>query len=725
MIPDLDKLNPDQREAVTCVKGPLLVLAGAGSGKTRVITYKVAHLVFDHGVSPGAIMALTFTNKAAREMAGRIEAITRLPVKGMLIGTFHSVCARLLRRERVMGGAFTIFDTDDQKKIIREVLNKLGWSDSRNFSPGDVQGRISGLKNRMITPKRFEQQVVNVFDEQFAAIYRKYEEEKKKSDGMDFDDLLLETVALLMERADVLERYRRRVEHLLVDEYQDTNLPQYEMVRLLSGLHRNITVVGDDDQSIYSWRGSDLRNILEFEKAFPDAKTVRLTRNYRSTGLILEAANAVIGHNKARKEKSLWTDGPRGEKIDLFHVQNEQEEAREIVLAVRTRALKEAAVFYRTNSQSRAIEDELRNAGIPYAIVGGLRFYERREIKDLLAYLRLLANPRDAVSLSRVINVPRRGIGDQTWGKLAEYADRNNLSGMESLSRLDAMESLTARERGALSGFRDLMADLSAKRSETDMVSFAGYVTERTKYLEYLRETADEQADERIENVSEFVNAMGEYVERTAEPALEGFLEEVALMTDLDEMQDEAAVRVILMTLHASKGLEFDDVFITGLEDGLFPISRAEEAGDIEEERRLFYVGLTRARKRLALYFTAQRRRFGTTTSSFPSPFLAEVPDACLRKIDRVYREERPVRAAPPPGPRESVQQPMPLYEDFSQEDRPLQTGTKVRHPIWGRGIILSLSGFSDNMKAVIRFDNSAVKKVMVKYAKLEPVHGN
>ena len=726
MTMDLSTLNPMQREAVTRVQGPLLVLAGAGSGKTRVITSKVAHLIFDHHVSPGRIMALTFTNKAAREMASRIESLIRMPVRGLLIGTFHSICARLLRQEGVMGGRFTIFDTEDQKKIIRGALEKLGLSESRHLSPGDVQARISGLKNRMVGPDLFERRIGSVFDEQFAAVYRKYEAEKTRNNGLDFDDLLLETVGLFRSRAEVLEKYCARVEYLLVDEYQDTNLPQYELVRLLSGQRRNITVVGDDDQAIYSWRGADIRNILEFEKAFPETAIVRLEQNYRSTRVILEAANTVIRHNKSRKGKALWTLGPAGDLIDVTFVRDEQEEAHEIVSRVRSRGLTDAAVFYRTNAQSRPVEDALRNAGLPYIIVGGVRFYERREIKDLLAYLRLIANPGDSLSLSRIINVPRRGIGERTEGTLAACAEQQGISAFEALLRLETVEGLSSREKASLASFRDLMRPLMEKRADTGMTDFIRLVAEKSGLLESLRSSEEEQAAERAENISEFVNAAGEYAERAENPSLEGFLEEVALMTDIDEVKEGETAPVTLMTLHASKGLEFDHVFITGLEDGLFPFTRAAEEGDVEEERRLFYVGLTRARKWAGLFHAAQRRRFGALTSAFPSPFLLELPEHCVRRTDRVSFEASPApRRAYSPGPeREDRTRRMPRYEDYSQEEGTLRAGDRVRHPLWGSGTVVSLSGFSENTRAVIRFDNDAVKKVVLKYARLEPAAG-
>ena len=724
---DLSHLNPPQREAVLHDSGPLLVLAGAGSGKTRVITYKIARYVFDLNVSPHRIMALTFTNKAAREMKGRIEKLIGGQVRGLWIGTFHSVCARILRSEKIYGGNFVIYDVDDQKKLIKKILEQMGLSDNRRYSPGEVQGRISGLKNKMITPEMFERHINNSFDDQFGKIYLAYEEELRRSNAFDFDDLILKTAALLARDAVIREKYQNAVQYLLVDEYQDTNLAQYEVLKSLSALHRNITVVGDDDQSIYSWRGADLRNILEFEKSFPDAKVVRLEQNYRSTKTILAAANTVIKNNKGRKDKTLFTELEKGERIDMFRVEDEKEEAREILRLLRAGTLKDTAIFYRTNAQSRPLEDALRNTGLPYIIVGGLKFYERMEIKDVLAYFRVIANPADSISLMRIINVPRRGIGDKTLDRLTAFADSRKETLSFALDCLEEIGDLSAREMTTLSGFRDLLRSLRKSREEETLLAFAGTVMAKTGYLAHWEESEEEEAGDRLENLSELINAVTEYIDRSDPATLDGFLEEVSLLTDIDDLKETDHDFVTLMTLHASKGLEFDRVFIAGLEDGLFPMIRDNDGeNQMEEERRLFYVGLTRAKKSATLFHAVFRRRFGSAMACLPSPFLSELPEECIRKLDKTVqvRPEREERQAYRPAVKSAEVAPAaPRYEEYSQDEVVYRAGMRVVHPLWGQGTITGVSGFDDNMKATVKFDNTAEKKLFLKYAKLEPVY--
>ncbi|MFH0920484.1 MAG: UvrD-helicase domain-containing protein [Fibrobacterota bacterium] len=739
MALDLSILNERQREAVLHDRGPLLVLAGAGSGKTRVITYKIGRCVFDLNVPPRHIMALTFTNKAAGEMQQRVEALTGIPARGLWIGTFHSLCARILRIEKHGGGNFVIYDSDDQKKVLKAVLRQLGLAEDKRCQPSDVHPRISGLKNKLITPEAFKGLAVGPFDEKFAQIYAAYEKQLVLNNALDFDDLILKAIQRLREDDGVREKYQRNIEHLLVDEYQDTNLAQYELVRLFSGLHRNVTVVGDDDQSIYSWRGADIRNILEFEKSYPDAHTVRLEQNYRSTQVILDAANAVIRNNRGRKPKTLFTDNKGGEPVEVIGCADEEQEAREIVLRVRANGLFSTAIFYRTNSQSRAIEDALRNAGLPYVIVGGLRFYERREIKDVLAYLRSLVNESDGVSLARIINVPRRGIGDKTWERLAANASQRGLSARAALARLEDIPELSSREVRALTAFRGLMDELQTALLETEPVAFVRLVIEKSGLLAALQDSEEEGAAERLANVSELVNAVDEYCQRTESPTLTGFLEEAALLTDIDTLKEGGSGEAVtLMTLHASKGLEFDRVFIAGLEEGLFPIMRADSTpADLEEERRLFYVGLTRARKKARIFYAHSRRRFGTYTTAPPSCFLEELPESCVLRADlsevagSLLQRPGAVLAAPRKRafePRERGRREEAGVSTWnaaipeSQEEVLLRQGQRVAHPLWGEGVIQELSGFNDNLKAVIKFGNSQVKKVMVKYAKLEPV---
>ncbi|MBL8027427.1 MAG: DUF3553 domain-containing protein [Fibrobacteres bacterium] len=728
---DLSILNEPQREAVLHDSGPILVLAGAGSGKTRVITHRVARCLFDLGMRPWEIMALTFTNKAAREMNERVEKLINQSTKGLWIGTFHSICARILRYEGVHGGKFTIYDTDDQQKVIKRVLEKLGLADSKRFTPKDIQGRISGLKNRMISVTAFKGMMNNAYDEQFAQIYANYEIELERNEALDFDDIILRTIDLLRNNEHVASKYQNNIRQLLVDEYQDTNLAQYELIKRLTVVHKNVMVVGDDDQSIYSWRGADLRNILEFEKSFPDAKVVKLEENYRSTKIILETANTVIANNKHRKSKTLFTNGTEGELIEVYHVADEREEAREIVRFLKGGALRDSAVFYRTNAQSRAIEEMLRNSGMPYVIVGGTRFYERQEVKDVLAYLRVFSNPSDSISLFRIINVPRRGIGDKTLEKLRDFSDKALITTYEALNRLGEID-LTAREQTVLHGFKSLMDGLNELKATADPVEFVRNVIEKSGYLAFWQQSTEEGAEERLANIGELVNAVEEYVERSETPSLEGFLEEVALITDLDQVKDNSGEYVTLMTLHSSKGLEYERVCLAGLEEGLFPMVRNTDGeNELEEERRLFYVGITRAKRKLAILHTEFRRRYGTVAPAFPSSFLEELPEHCVRRIDRAasqsYSSQSSQQKSFIADDRkqklyEEINHVLPDYESQSQVEVVFRKGMQVRHPVWGIGQVQSVSGVSDNMKAEVKFGSAGVKKLMVKYAKLEPV---
>jgi DNA helicase-2/ATP-dependent DNA helicase PcrA len=729
---DLSILNEPQRNAVLHDSGPILVLAGAGSGKTRVITHRVARCLFDLGMKPWEIMALTFTNKAAREMCERIEKLINRSTKGLWIGTFHSICARILRTEGLHGGRFSIYDTDDQQKVIKRVLEKRGLAESKRFTPKDVQGRISGLKNRMITVSTFRGMMNNAYDEEFANLYSDYEQELNRNEALDFDDIILRTIDLFRHNETVARKYQTNIRQLLVDEYQDTNLAQYELVKRLTAQHRNVMVVGDDDQSIYSWRGADLRNILEFEKSFPDAMIVKLEENYRSTKTVLEAANAVIANNRHRKAKTLFTNGEKGELIDVYHVADEREEAREIVRFLKGGPLRDSAVFYRTNAQSRAIEEMLRNSGMPYVIVGGTRFYERQEVKDVLAYLRMLANPADSISFFRIINMPRRGIGDKTLDKLRDFSDTALVTPVESLNHLAEM-NLSPREQTTLGAFKSIVETLREDLQKSAIVDFVRTVVEKSGYLAHWQQSLEEGAEERLANISELINAVEEYSERTDEPTLNGFLEEVALITDLDQMKENNSEFVTLMTLHSSKGLEYSRVCLAGLEDGLFPMVRNGDGdSELEEERRLFYVGITRAKRKLAILHAAMRRRYGTIAPAFPSVFLDELPEGCVTRIDRTgacretsmgnYGQRSFISEEKKQRVLEESNQALPDYSNESQVSVVFRKGLQVRHPVWGVGSVQSVSGVADNMKAEVRFESAGVKKLMIKYAKLEPV---
>lgn len=627
---DLNALNPEQRQAVETTQGPVLILAGAGSGKTRALTYRVAHLL-EKGVPASQILAITFTNKAAREMRERIDTLTGGAAEHAWVTTFHSCCARILRRDIEKLGyerAFSIYDDDDQMSVIKELLKKLNIDD-KLLPPRQVKSRISDAKNRLLRPDEWFAQSQKDYQAQMIHdIYREYEEKLQASNALDFDDLLVKTLDLLSGHPPVLEAYRNRFHYIHVDEYQDTNYAQYMLVRLIAGETRNICVVGDDDQSVYGWRGADIRNILEFEQDFPDSCVIKLERNYRSTSNILDAANNVIAHNEGRKEKTLWTEEGEGQPIKLFSAGDEREEAAWVCDRINQMqqagaALSSIAVLYRMHAQSRVMEEMLVRAGIPYRIFGGTRFYDRREVKDAIAYLRALVNPADDVSLRRIINTPRRAIGDATIAELTRSAAAQGTSLFSAM--LEPPESLASRARKSVGDFATLLSRLMALRETMPLGDFAQLLVDETKLeAQFLKEDSDE-ARTRAENVREFVGAVREYEQKTENATLEGFLENVALVTDLDNMT-EGSESVTLMTLHSAKGLEFDTVFLVGMEQGLFPSHMAMNEGRVEEERRLAYVGITRARKQLFISYATQRMLFNQMQRNERSQFIEEIP---------------------------------------------------------------------------------------------------
>ncbi len=753
----LEGLNPDQRRAVEQTSGPLLVLAGAGSGKTRVLTHRIAHLVDEAGVAPWHILAVTFTNKAAGEMRERVERLVGQDCAGRLwIGTFHSICARLLRYEADafgLHGDFTIYDADDSRALVRRVLDGLDLAE-QDFPVRQVHGEISRAKNAMIGVDEFTRGADgNPRRRRLAEVYSAYEEGLRANNAFDFDDLIVEPVRQLQRHEEVLAKWRDRWQHILVDEYQDTNRPQYLLTRLLAAEHRNLCVVGDDDQSIYQFRGADLRNILDFEADYPEAVVVRLEQNYRSTSRILAAANAVIGHNLARKGKSLWTRGEEGPAIRLAECGDDRAEARHLVEAVGARCrdegltLSDAAILYRANAQSRVLEEELRRRGIPYVLVGGIRFYERREIKDVLAYLRLLVNPADDISLLRVINTPRRGIGDRTVERLAAHARDSHTNLIQAA--LDAAEvpGLGGRSAKAVQEFAGVMESLAraAGGGGLTLPELAREVMERTGYLDALEAQDTPDAQARRENLDELVNGMAEFAaeHEDEEAGLSQFLEQVALMTSEDEAGLAAGDQgtLTLMTLHGAKGLEYPVIAICGLEEELFPTMRAIEAertdaGAIEEERRLCYVGITRARRHLLLTWARWRYLFGQAREMLPSRFLAEIPEELLEKVEveaqlawgsppGAERRKRRRSGAPPPPARKrpTAETPQkgvhyvpdedsPAGEDLDADGDPLAVGRWVVHPDWGRGQIVEREGSGEKTKLSIRFGGTT-KRVM------------
>ena len=660
----LSSLNPAQQEAVRHTDGPLLILAGAGSGKTRVIAHRIAYLVSERIAHPDQIMAVTFTNKAAQEMRERVEKILEIDCRAMWVSTFHALCARLLRREAHNIGLsrdFTIYDSADQQSVIKQLLKEYHLADE-TYQPRMVLGRISAAKNRMEGPESFAN-TWNPRDREIGKLYEGYRKALKEASALDFDDLLLATVELFETNPSVRERYAHRFRYVMVDEYQDTNRPQYLLIKHIAGKHRNLAVVGDPDQSIYKWRGADLRNIMDFESDFTDAHTVRLEQNYRSTEVILDAASAIIANNKNRKKKALWTDSKGGAKIKMFRATDELEEAEYITRVVR-KALEDdyrslTAVLYRTNAQSRAVEDSLRAAGIAYVILGGVGFYERKEIKDALSYLKLILNPHDDVAFRRVVNVPARGIGKGVMDALeavdVSEVDTNLPPLLVGLTATVTQNSLwtklvtavdgrrlSSRQVASLAAFRDLISALADVARRESVSVLIGKVLDQSGYLRDLREDKSEESEARIENLMELVSAAREFESREVEPSLGGFVDRLSLLSDVDKDQGQQSdPKVMMMTLHSAKGLEFPTVVLAGLEEGLFPHSRSrEDEAELEEERRLCYVGITRARKQLVLTSAARRRVFGEYQNTDPSRFIDEIPPDLIEQ-DFSYTQSR------------------------------------------------------------------------------------
>jgi DNA helicase-2/ATP-dependent DNA helicase PcrA len=743
----LAQLNPEQREAVLHVDGPLLILAGAGSGKTRVIVHRVAHLIGERHARPGEVLAVTFTNKAADEMRSRVARLIGPESEQVWLSTFHSLCARLLRREAPNIGLsrdFVIYDSADQLAAVRQAMREL-QVDEALIQPRAAQSRISHAKNRMETPEAMAAHRGNPREEILARVFGRYQTLLASSGALDFDDLLLKTVQLLRD-TDAGRRYSSRFRYVLVDEYQDTNRPQYLLIRHLAAAHQNICVVGDPDQSIYQWRGADLKNILDFEEDFPNAKVVRLERNYRSTQIILDAATAVIGRNLLRKEKRLWTERAGGDRITYLRAGDEIEEADFIARTARM-ALREdgdtrLAVLYRINAQSRVLEDALRREGVAYRIIGSVRFYERKEIKDALAYLKLILNPDDDVSFRRVVNVPARGIGKTVMDALERVPVGHDAPLLEDAappasslwSRLDRGLKDGAfgnRQAASLGAFRDLIANLREMAAREPLSAAIGKTLDRSGYLEDLREDRSEESEARIENLAELVSAAREFEARQAEATLAAFVDQLSLLSDVDEEQGSKDARVLLMTLHSAKGLEFPTVVIAGMEEGLFPHSRAnEDDSDLEEERRLCYVGMTRAQDRLLLTGAARRRVFGEYRNTEPSRFIDEVPPALVREIPGEARSYRSSFLQPEfrpgsffrPRPRR-VREEQPSGFRYENEDQSLVNfvpGTRVRHPQFGVGTVLSIEQVGDDFKLTVKFASVGQKRLIAKYAKLE-----
>ena len=737
----VQELNPVQQEAVKFTNGPLMIIAGAGSGKTRVLTYRIAYLM-SCGVPAYQILALTFTNKAANEMKERIVKLVGEKAAELWMGTFHSIFARILRKEAKFVGynrQFTIYDADDSLSAVKKCMEKRGTS-SQQIAPQAVTARISSAKNQLISPKAYAELARDFMDEKVAQIYEEYEIALKRSNALDFDDLLVKPIELFQRHPDVLKKYHHRFKFILVDEFQDTNRAQYAVVKLLGQEYRNICVVGDDAQSIYAFRGADIRNILDFAKDYPDCKTYRLEQNYRSTKSILALADRLIKNNVDQLQKNLWTANPQGESVILLDCYDDRDEAYQILQAIQGEiienqlALKDFAVLYRTNAQSRAIEDVLRRNGIPYEIVGGIRFYERKEIKDVLAYLRLLVNPDDNESFYRAVNYPTRGVGATSLEKLQGFADGRPVTLFKASKLLDQVDGLQDRAKKSISQFRAFLDKYHSLKSQMSLSELTRAMVDELGILKGFKEEGTAESMGRWENVQELLSAISEFSEEHPDGTLEAFLEEVTLVSDIDTW-DETRNVVTLMTLHSSKGLEFPVIFISGVEEGLLPFyTAALEKHELEEERRLFYVGITRTRTKLYLSKTHMRYRFGEPAFSSPSRFLSELGEEFLQVLEsksnrRTFATEsletgwngrrRSSNARKTVREEESYAQETPDYEQESQEALELKQGAMVRHEMFGKGKVIRISGRGDSMKAVVQFEEHGVKNLIVKFARL------
>jgi DNA helicase-2/ATP-dependent DNA helicase PcrA len=731
----LSELNPSQQKAVESIEGPLLIIAGPGSGKTRVITYRIAYLIKVCGINPYRILAVTFTNKAAREMRERLEKLLGKNAENLTMGTFHAICARILRQDGSAIGLtpqFNIYDEEDQLSLVKQSMQEVGI-DPKQYTPKAIQTSIKFAKSHLLTPEAFAGQARKYFDEVAYRVYDRYQQMMNQSQTVDFDDLLMKVVQLFKGHEDILEKYQNRYLHVMVDEFQDTNVTQYELVKMLAGKHRNICVVGDPDQSIYSWRYADVRNILSFEKDYPDAKVAVLEHNYRSTQTILDAATKLISANKKRKPKKLKTDNEPGLPVMLVETYGEAEEAQYVVKEI-DRLISEEnfqpgdlAVMYRVNAQSRALEEAFIRHGMAYRLVGGTRFYERREVKDIIAYLRAIHNPSDAVSMMRIINIPGRGVGPRTITELSAYSRNNNISLFQAVqSTVDTGEPrLAPKITQALTGFTGMMNGLFSKSHEVPLSKLVTEIVEKTGYRDYI--LADDNGEERWENVLELRNAARDFDALDPREALETFLEQVSLIADIDTLEEKVEATV-LTTLHQAKGLEFPVVFITGMEEGLLPHRRSmDDPDELEEERRLCYVGVTRAKKRVYLLRSQYRNLFGSSGGTVPSRFIADIPQELVTSIffgSGGYRDDdftpvtqlysnkkkledvigtKPAAKAPPPKPAISV-----------------NVGDMVNHKIFGEGVVISLSGSGDDQQATINFESAGIKRLLLSYAPLE-----
>ena len=718
-------LNPQQKKAVETINGPLLVLAGAGSGKTKVLTHRIANLIYK-GVTPWSILAITFTNKAAREMKERVVNLVGGQAEDIWISTFHSMCVRILRKDihRLdYSSNFTILDSGDQLTVVKQIMKELNI-DTKKIEPKAILASISQAKNELKTVEQYGRLAGDYFSKQVLTIYEKYQARLKANQSVDFDDIIMLTVQLFQKVPEVLQFYQRKFHYVHIDEYQDTNRAQYILVQMLADFHKNIFVVGDTDQSIYKWRGADIQNILNFEEDYPNAKLIKLEQNYRSTKNILHAANAVIDNNTQRKAKNLWTENPEGNKLTLYESANEHDEAYFIAKIVQEgmdkgRTYQDFAVLYRTNAQTRVIEEVFIKSNIPYKIVGGTKFYDRKEIKDILAYLRLIVNPDDDLSLRRVINVPKRGIGATTIDKIAEYATSQGTSMFRAIEVVDFI-GIAAKTANKISEFADMIRQLNQMSEYLGVTELTEMVLQRTQYREELKKENTLEAESRIENIDELLSVTMEFENQNEDKSLIAFLTDLALVADIDTLDDEnneVQVGVTFMTLHSAKGLEFPVVFLAGLEEGIFPHSRSLfEEDEMEEERRLAYVGITRAEQELYLTHAQSRVLFGKVQANAPSRFIKEIPEELILDLQKEEKKHR----------QQIMQTQKKTIYDMQKRPEPRgdwKVGDKAKHGKWGIGVVVQAKGSEDDLELQIAFPNPVgIKKLLARFAPIEKV---
>jgi len=711
-------LNSQQKKAVEAINGPVLLLAGAGSGKTKVLTHRIANLL-ESGVSPWSILAITFTNKAAKEMRERVERLVGARGNDIWISTFHAMCVRILRKDIEHLGysrQFTILDSGDQLNLVKQIMRDLNI-DTKKIEPKAVLAAISNAKNELKTPAIYGKTAADYFQSKVITVYEKYQARLATNNSLDFDDLIMKTVELFQKAPEVLNYYQKKFLYIHIDEYQDTNRSQYMLATMLADLHKNICVVGDTDQSIYRWRGADISNILNFEEDYPKATVIMLEQNYRSTKNILAAANAVIENNRLRKEKNLWTENATGEKITIYQAYQEHDEVYFIAELIQEAVEKgkqysDHAILYRTNAQSRVIEEIFIKSNIPYQMIGGTKFYERKEIKDILAYLRLVVNPDDDLSLRRIINVPKRGVGQATLDKLAEYAVEQEISIFSALGVIDFI-GLSGRAINKVSEFAELLTQLNKRAEELGITELTELILQKTGYIEELQNEKSIESESRIENIKEFLSVTREFEENNEFITLQDFLTDVALVSDIDQMTDgEQSSGVTMMTLHSAKGLEFPIVFLVGLEEGIFPHNRSlMEEMEMEEERRLAYVGITRAEEELYLTYASSRMLYGRSQMNAPSRFINEIPEELTNNLGKVQKTY-------------GIQQKKVVFAvDRTAADQAWQLGDKARHSKWGIGTVVSLKNANDDLELQIAFDSPiGIKKLLARFAPIEKV---